>query len=317
VDQWQLRITLMSSTLIWVSKVKLLQKLKMKNIGFIGIGLMGFPMAKNLLKSGYNLKVYNRSQDKADRLKEFGAEISVSIKDVVKNSDVIITMLTDDNAVEKVMGSDEFISNIKEGATVIDMSSVNPVLTIKYSKKLKEKKINYLDAPVSGGTIGAEEATLAIMIGGDEETFKNCYELLKKMGNPTLVGPVSSGQISKLANQIIVGVTIGAVAEAVTLCEKSGTNPNKMIEALSGGWADSKILQTHGKRMIDKDFTPKGKTTTQLKDMTNIINAGKAVETHLPISSLVKEMYKDLVTDGHGNTDHSSLYNAIEKINKK
>ena len=289
----------------------------MKNIGFIGIGLMGFPMAKNLLKSGYNLKAYNRSQDKADRLKEFGAEISTSIKDVVTNSDVIITMLTDDTAVEKVMGSDEFISNIKEGATVIDMSSVNPVLTIKYSKKLKEKKIDYLDAPVSGGTIGAEEATLAIMVGGDEETFKNCYELLKKMGNPTLVGPVSSGQISKLANQIIVGVTIGAVAEAITLCEKSGTNPNKMIEALSGGWADSKILQTHGKRMIDKDFTPKGKTTTQLKDMTNIVNAGKAVETHLPISSLIKEMYKDLVADGHGNTDHSSLYNAIEKINKK
>ena len=278
---------------------------------------MGYPMAKNLLKSGYNLKAYNRSQDKADRLKEFGAEISVSIKDVVTNSDIIITMLTDDKAVEKVMSSNEFISNIKEGATVIDMSSVNPVLTIKYSKKLKEKKINYLDAPVSGGTVGAEEATLAIMIGGDEETFKNCYELLKKMGNPTLVGPVSSGQISKLANQIIVGVTIGAVAEAITLCEKSGTNPNKMIEALSGGWADSKILQTHGKRMISKDFTPKGKTTTQLKDMTNIVNAGKAVETHLPISSLVKEMYKDLVTDGHGNTDHSSLYNAIEKINKK
>ena len=289
----------------------------MKNIGFIGIGLMGFPMAKNLLKSGYNLKAYNRSQDKADRLKEYGAEISLSIKEVVTNADVVITMLTDDAAVEKVMSSDEFISNIKEGATVIDMSSVNPVLTIKYSKKLKEKKINYLDAPVSGGTIGAEEATLAIMIGGDEETFKNCYELLKKMGNPTLVGPISSGQISKLANQIIVGVTIGAVAEAVTLCEKSGTNPSKMIEALSGGWADSKILQTHGKRMINKDFTPKGKTTTQLKDMNNIVNAGKAAETHLPISSLIKEMYKDLVADGQGNTDHSSLYKAIEKINKK
>ena len=289
----------------------------MHNISFIVIGLMGFPMAKNLLKSGFNLRAYNRSQDKADRLKEFGAEISTSIKDVVTNSDVIITMLTDDAAVEKVMGSDEFISNIKEGATVIDMSSVNPVITKKYFKILKEKNINYLDAPVSGGTIGAEEASLAIMVGGDEETFKQCYDLLKILGNPTLVGPVSSGQISKLANQIIVGVTIGAVAEAVTLCEKSGTNPNKMIEALSGGWADSKILQTHGKRMINKDFTPKGKTTTQLKDMTNIINAGKAVETHLPISSLIKEMYKDLVADGHGNTDHSSLYNAIEKINKK
>jgi 2-hydroxy-3-oxopropionate reductase len=286
-------------------------------IGFIGIGLMGFPMAKNLLKSGYNLKAFNRSQDKAERLKEFGAAISTSINEVVTNSDVIITMLTDDTAVDKVMASEEFVENIKTNATVIDMSSVNPVLTIKYSKILKDKNINYLDAPVSGGTIGAEDATLAIMVGGDEETFKNCYELLKKMGNPTLVGPVSSGQISKLANQIIVGVTIGAVAEAVTLCEKSGTNPSKMIEALSGGWADSKILQTHGKRMINKDFSPKGKTTTQLKDMTNIINAGKAVQTHLPISSLIKEMYKDLVADGHGNTDHSSLYNAIEKINKK
>ena len=289
----------------------------MKNIGFIGIGLMGFPMAKNLLKSGYNLKAYNRSQDKADRLKEFGAEISTSIKGVVTNSDVVIAMLTDDAAVEKVMGSDEFISNIKESATVIDMSSVNPVITKKYAEILKEKNISYLDAPVSGGTIGAEEAALAIMVGGDEKTFKECYDLLKILGNPTLVGPVTSGQISKLANQIIVGVTIGAVAEAVTLCEKSGTNPSKMIEALSGGWADSKILQTHGKRMIGKDFSPKGKTTTQLKDMTNIINAGKAVDTHLPISSLIKEMYKDLVADGHGNTDHSSLYNAIEKINKK
>ena len=289
----------------------------MMNIGFIGIGLMGFPMAKNLLKSGYNLKAYNRSQDKADRLKEFGAEISLSIKEVVTNVDVVITMLTDDAAVEKVMSSDEFISNIKKGATVIDMSSVNPVITKKYADILKEKNINYLDAPVSGGTIGAEESSLAIMVGGDEKTFNECYDLLKILGNPTLVGPVTSGQISKLANQIIVGVTIGAVAEAVTLCEKSGTNPSKMIEALSGGWADSKILQTHGKRMISKDFSPKGKTTTQLKDMTNIINAGKAVETHLPISSLIKEMYKDLVTDGHGNTDHSSLYNAIKKINKK
>ena len=286
-------------------------------IGFIGIGLMGFPMAKNLLKSGYIRKAFNRTQNKAERLKEFGAEISISIKDVVTNSDVVITMLTDDAAVEKVMSSNEFISNIKVGATVIDMSSVNPVITKKYAKILKEKKINYLDAPVSGGTIGAEEASLAIMVGGDDNIFKEYYDLLKALGNPTLVGPVSSGQISKLANQIIVGVTIGAVAEAVTLCEKSGTNPNKMIEALSGGWADSKILQTHGKRMIDKDFTPKGKTTTQLKDMTNIINVGKAAETHLPISSLIKEMYKELVADGHGNTDHSSLYYAIEKINKK
>jgi 2-hydroxy-3-oxopropionate reductase len=286
-------------------------------IGFIGIGLMGFPMAKNLLNSGYKLKAFNRSQDKAEKLKNFGAVISTSIKDAVTNSDIIITMLTDDTAVEKVMGNEEFIKNIKPYATVIDMSSINPVLSKKYAEILKEKNINYLDAPVSGGTIGAEEASLAIMVGGEEKIFNECFDLLKILGNPTLVGPVSSGQISKLANQIIVGVTIGAVAEAVTLCEKSGTDPSKMIEALSGGWADSKILQTHGKRMINKDFSPKGKTTTQLKDMTNIINSGKAVDLHLPISTLIQEMYKNLVEDGLGNTDHSSLYNEIEKINKK
>jgi len=286
-------------------------------IGFIGVGLMGFPMAKNLLKSGYKLKAFNRSQDKAERLKEFGAEISKSIKEVVTNSDIIITILTDDTAVEKVIGSDEFIENIKPNATVIDMSSINPVLSKRCANALKEKNINYLDAPVSGGTLGAEDASLAIMVGGDKKIFKENYDLLKILGNPTLVGPVSSGQISKLANQIIVGVTIGAVAEAITLCEESGTDPSKMIEALSGGWADSKILQTHGKRMIDKDFSPKGKTTTQLKDMTNIVNAGKAADLHLPISNLIKEMYKNLVEDGHGNTDHSSLYNEIKKINKK
>ena len=289
----------------------------MKIIGFIGIGLMGFPMAKNLLKAGYKLKAFNRSQDKAERLKEFGAEISISIKDVVTNSDTIIMMLADDAAVEKVMGGVKFISNIKEGATVIDMSSVNPVISKKYAEILKEKKVNYLDAPVSGGTIGAEEASLAIMVGGEEKTFNECFNLLKVLGNPTLVGPVSSGQISKLANQIIVGVTIGAVAEAVTLCEKSGTNPNKMIEALSGGWADSKILQTHGKRMIDKDFTPKGRTSVHLKDMNNILECANSYNTHLPISNLVKEMYKSLVENGHGETDHSSLYKEIERINKK
>ena len=278
---------------------------------------MGFPMAKNLLKSGYNLKAFNRSQDKAERLKEFGAVISTSIKEVVTNSDVIITMLTDDTAVDKVMASEEFVENIKTNATVIDMSSVNPVLTIKYSKILKDKNINYLDAPVSGGTIGAEEGTLAIMVGGEQNVFDEATEVLKAMGNPTLVGPLSSGQVSKLANQIIVGLTIGAVAEAVTLCEKAGANPNKMIKALSGGWADSKILQTHGKRMINKDFTPKGRTSVHLKDMNNILECANSYNTHLPISNLVKEMYKSLVENGHGETDHSSLYKEIERINKK
>jgi 2-hydroxy-3-oxopropionate reductase len=288
-----------------------------KKIAFIGIGLMGLPMSKNILKAGYNLKVFNRSKNKAEPLKEFGAEISSSIKDVVKDSDVVITMLTDDTAVDDVMNSSDFLENLKLGGTVIDMSSVKPTTATKHGNNLKSKNINYLDAPVSGGTVGAEEASLAIMVGGEKKVFDEVADVFKTMGNPTLVGPLASGQVSKLANQIIVGLTIGAVAEAVTLCEKAGANPNKMIKALSGGWADSKILQTHGKRMIDKDFTPKGRTSVHLKDMNNILECANSYNTHLPISNLIKEMYKSLVKNGHGETDHSSIYKEIERINKK
>mgnify|MGYP001455498240 FL=1 len=289
----------------------------MKKIGFIGIGLMGLPMAKNILKSGYKLIAFNRSPNKADLLKEFGAEIAKSLGELVNNSDVIITMLTDDNAVDKVMNNQNFVENLKSGKILIDMSSVKPITAKKHANSLKLKDINYLDAPVSGGTIGAEEATLAIMTGGDQNVFNEVKDLLKTMGNPTLVGPVGSGQVSKLANQIIVGLTIGAVAEAVTLCEKAGADPIKMISALSGGWADSKVLQTHGKRMINKDFTPKGKTSTHLKDMNNILECANNFNTHLPISNLVKEMYKNLVENGCGNDDHSSLYKEIERMNEK
>ena len=288
-----------------------------KKIGFIGIGLMGLPMAKNILKAGYNLKAFNRSQSKAEPLKDFGAEISSTINDVVKESDVLITMLTDDTAIDDVMNSSNFLDNLKSGATVIDMSSVKPTTATKYYNNLKLKNINYLDAPVSGGTIGAEEASLAIMVGGEQKIFDEVIDIFKTMGNPTLVGPSGSGQVSKLANQVIVGLTIGAVAEAITLCEKAGANPDKMIKALSGGWADSKILQTHGKRMIDKDFTPKGRTSVHLKDMNNILECANSYNTHLPISNLVKKMYKSLVENGHGETDHSSIYKEIERINKK
>ncbi len=287
----------------------------MQNIGFIGTGLMGFPMAKNILKAGYKVKAFNRSINKAEPLKDFGAEISNSIGELVKASDVVITMLTNDDAVNEVIGSDEFLNNLKLNSTVIDMSSVKQTTAVNHGKNLKSQKINFLDAPVSGGTIGAEEASLAIMIGGEQVVFDSVKDILKSMGNPTLVGPVGCGQVSKLANQIIVGLAIGAVAEAVTLCEKAGADPKKMIKALSGGWADSKVLRTHGKRMIDKDFSPKGKTSSQLKDMNNILECANNYNTQLPISNLVKEMYKSLVENGHGETDHSSLYKEIERIN--
>ena len=270
----------------------------MKKISFIGIGLMGLPMAKNILKAGFPLKAYNRTLTKAETLKKYNAEIANSIKDAISDSEVIITMLSDDQAIHTVMKNDEFLNNIKSGATVIDMSSVKPETAKYHGAKLKSKNINYLDAPVSGGTTGAEEATLAIMVGGDQKVFNNHLDILETMGSATLVGPLGSGQVAKLANQIIVGLTIGAVAEAVHLCEKAGTDPKKMIKALTGGWADSKILQTHGKRMAEKDFVPKGKTSTQLKDMNNILDCASSANLYLPISTLVKEMYNNLVNNG-------------------
>ena len=285
-------------------------------ISFIGTGLMGFPMAKNLLKKKLNLKIFSRTSDKAKPLEEFGGIITASISETVKETDIIFTMLTDDNAVEKVLGDQEFINNLKPLSTVIDMSSINPKIAIKYGKLLKEKNINFLDAPVSGGTIGAEEGNLAIMVGGDQKVFDNVFDVLKIMGNPTLVGPIGSGQVSKLANQIIVGVTIGAVAEAITLCEKAGVDANKFIKALAGGFADGKILQNHGKRMIDKDFSPKGKVSTHLKDMNNILECAGNFNTQLPISNLIQSMFKSLVDNGNSNDDHSALYKEIESINK-
>ena len=285
-------------------------------ISFIGTGLMGFPMAKNLLKHKLKVKVFSRTLSKAEPLKKDGAHISNSLAEAVIGSDIIITMLTDDDAVEKVLGNKDFLSSLKENTTVIDMSSIKPRIAIHYGKLLKEKKVNFLDAPVSGGTIGAEEATLAIMVGGEQKIFDNVFDVLKIMGNPTLVGPVGSGQVSKLANQIIVGVTIGAVAEAITLCEKAGVDANKFIKALSGGFADGKILQNHGKRMIDKDFSPKGKVSTHLKDMNNILECAADHKTDLPISQLIKKMFKSLVENGNQNDDHSALYKEIERLNK-
>ena len=285
-------------------------------IAFIGTGLMGYPMAKNLINKKINLKVFSRTLEKAKPLEKLGAIIANSLGEAVKEADIVITMLTDDEAVEKVLGNQEFLNNLKNSSTVIDMSSIKPKIAIQYGKLLKDRNIHFLDAPVSGGTIGAEEGSLAIMVGGDQNVFDRAFDTLKIMGNPTLVGPIGSGQVSKLANQIIVGVTIGAVAEAITLCEKAGVDANKFIKALSGGFADGKILQNHGKRMIDKDFSPKGKVSTHLKDMNNILECAGDFKTKLPISNLIKEMFKSLVDQGSDNDDHSALYKEIENINK-
>ena len=273
---------------------------------------MGAPMAKNLLKSKYKLKVFNRTKKKALQLKKNGAVVCDSIKDAVFGQDVIITMLSDDKAVKRICKSAEFIKNIKKSSTVIDMSSTSPRTAQEISKLLKKNNINFLDAPVSGGTNGAENAELAIMVGGEKKIFLKNLKLLKKLGNPVLVGKNSAGQTAKLANQIIVGITIGSVAEAIKLCQKNNVNPLNVLTALKGGWADSKVLQTHGLRMIKNDFKPRGKNFSQLKDMNNILDCAKNKKLKLPLSKIVKEMYNKLVKKGLGNYDHSSLYKSYK-----
>lgn len=287
----------------------------MKKIAFIGIGLMGFPMAKNLLKNGYNVSVFDKKIYKAKRLSKYGALISKSLKDVIKNSQVIITMVTDDKSVMSIIDNTDFANNLPNNSIVIDMSSTKPITSKKVQKSLKENGVDFLDAPVSGGTKGAEEASLAIMVGGNQKVFNKVKKIFKTMGNAKIVGPTGSGQVAKLANQIIVGVTIGAVAEAIHLCRISGTDPHKFIKAVEGGFADSNILRIHGKKMIKKDFIPGGTNLIQFKDMKNILETSK--NFNLPISNLVKKMYQNLIKTGHAKKDHSSLFIQIEKLNKK
>ena len=281
-------------------------------IGFIGTGLMGVPMIKNLLKSKNKISIFNRTIKKAQKLSKYGAIVSLSIDQLVKDKDVIITMLTDDKAVNQIISSKKFQQNINKKTTVIDMSSTKPITALNNYKKLKKLGVYLLDAPVSGGTKGAEDASLAIMVGGDKKIFKKNLKVLQILGNPNYVGKSSSGQATKLANQIIVGITIGAVSEAIILCKKLGLNLKNVLKALEGGWADSKILQTHGLRMINNDFRPRGKVASQLKDMENILITAKMNNFNLPLSKIIRNMYKQLSKKGYNNLDHSYLFKEIK-----
>ncbi len=281
-------------------------------IGFIGTGLMGAPMIKNLLNSSHKISIFNRTIKKAKKLEKYGAILSFDIKELVKDKNVVITMLTDDKAVNEIINSKKFLKNLNKKTTVIDMSSTKPITALKNYKKLKKIGVDFLDAPVSGGTKGAESATLAIMVGGEKKIFKKHFRILKIMGVPNYVGKPSSGQAAKLANQIIVGITIGAVSEAIILCKKLGLNLKNVLKALEGGWADSKILQTHGIRMIKNDFKPRGKVSSQLKDMENILNTAKMNGLNLPLSKIIRNLYKQLSKKGYNNLDHSYLYKEIK-----
>ena len=276
---------------------------------------MGLPMCRCLLRGGFELTVWNRSIEKAEGLKNEGANRAVSPAEAVKEVDVIITMLSDGTAVEEVLFDGGMTRGVREGVTHIDMSSIGADEAIDHAKRHVQGGVHYLDAPVSGGTKGAAAGELAIMVGGDPETFSKMMPVFNAMGHATHVGPNGCGQLAKLANQVIVAITIGAVSEAFILAGGGGADRSQVREALQGGFASSRILTEHGKRMVDRNFEPGGPSKFQLKDLRNALTAAERLGLDLPITQLLHNLFEAMVKSGKGEMDHSGLLTHLEQIN--
>ena len=286
----------------------------MKKVGFIGLGIMGKPMALNLIKAGYSLFVLNTNKA-ANVLIEAGATAFDSIKALSENCDIIITMLPDSLDVEKVvLGENGVLSGIKHGSLFIDMSSIAPSTARNIFVEMQKKGVEALDAPVSGGQVGAEGATLSIMVGGTEKAFNEALPLFQAVGkNIVHIGEAGAGQTTKICNQMIVGMTIQAVGEAFTLASKAGVNLEKMREVLLGGFAQSRILDLHGQRMINRNFKPGFKIKLHSKDMKLALQAGKEYHVALKGTEQVAATMKAAIEDGNGELDHSGIVLQIEK----
>jgi 2-hydroxy-3-oxopropionate reductase len=287
----------------------------MERIGFIGLGIMGKPMALHLLKAGYSLSVLAKNEPPAEFI-ESGVKAFATSREVAANSDIVITMVPDSPDVEEVvLGKDGVIEGLKPGGLFIDMSSIAPSTAKKVYQQLQQKGIEALDAPVSGGQVGAEQATLSIMVGGSEAAYARALPLFQLMGkNIVLIGEAGAGQMTKVCNQMIVGMTLQAVAEAFTLAGKAGVNLEKMREVLLGGFAQSRILELHGKRMIDQNFKPGFKVKLHRKDINLALQAGKEYGVPLYGSSLVAAHLDALMAQGHGELDHSALALVIQQL---
>ncbi len=285
------------------------------NIAFLGTGLMGAPMCQNLLSAGLPLTVWNRSLAKAEPLAKRGAIVADSPQSAASDADVVITMLSDGPAVAAVMFEQGAADAIREGATHIDMSSIGADEAIEHAKRHAERGVRYLDSPVSGGTRGASAGELAIMAGGDAETFAAMQPVFAPLGQATHVGPNGCGQLAKLANQVIVAITIGAVSEAFILAGGGGADRAKVREALQGGFASSRILTEHGQRMVDRAFEPGGPAKFQLKDLHNALSAAERIGLELPITKLLHGLFDTMVQSGKGDMDHSGLLTHLEALN--
>jgi len=279
-------------------------------IAFLGTGLMGERQARVLLRAGYRLSAWNRTRDKALRLSRDGATVAESAVDAVRDADVVITMLASGDAVHDVLFNQGVADSLQAHSTVVDMSSIRPDEALDHARLLERRGIAYLEAPVSGGTSGAETGTLAIMCGGDPRIFERVSPVLRCMGRPVLMGAHGLGQLTKLANQMIVGTTIGVIAEAFSLVEKGGADPAKLIEVLAGGYADSTILRLDGRRMADRDVRIRGRSSTQLKDLNNAMRAAEQVGSPTPYTALTAQLFSALLQQ-HGDIDHSGIVLAF------
>jgi 3-hydroxyisobutyrate dehydrogenase-like beta-hydroxyacid dehydrogenase len=284
-------------------------------VAFLGTGLMGVHMARNVLRAGFPVTAWNRTRAKAHELVPDGAEVTETAAQAVSKADVVVLMLENGPIVERVLFGSGMSEALRPGTLVVDMSSIKPAEAQDHARRLGEHGVTHVDAPVSGGTAGAEAGTLAIMAGGEGADFDRVEPVLKAMGRPVHVGPHGSGQLAKLANQIIVGVTIGAVAEALLLAKKGGADPAKVREALRGGFAESRILELHGQRMVERDFVTKGRSVTHLKDLDNAIDAaGKLGVSETPFTTATADLFRGLLANA-GDLDHSGLLVELERRN--
>jgi 2-hydroxy-3-oxopropionate reductase len=283
----------------------------MDTIGFVGLGLMGKPMAKNLLKAGYPLVVNSRSQGPVDELVALGATRGATPADVAKQATRIITMVPDSPDVELVLdGPNGAFSAMQRGTIVIDMSSIEPGVAKRLAARAKELGGSMLDAPVSGGEIGAIDGTLSVMVGGDRATFDTAKPILDVMGNPekvVYIGEAGAGQLCKLCNQMVIGGTLAVVAEAIALARKAGVDPQRVREALMGGFAASRVLEVHGDRAIKGTFKPGFKTHLYAKDMRNVIATLSAMEVPGPVSAIVQQLVSATMAAGKGELDNSAM----------
>lgn len=281
-------------------------------VAFLGIGLMGKPMAIRLLKAGYPVVAWNRTKEKAEQLTPFKAEVADTLDEAAREADVVITMLEAGPIVSDVI--DKAWQALRPGMLVIDMSSTRQSEAQKLHARFAEHGVSFIDAPVSGGVLGAEAGSLAIMAGGEDGAFARAEPILRVMGRPTYVGPAGCGQLAKLCNQLIVGGTLSIVAEALLLAQAGGADPGAVRAAIRGGFAESRILEVHGQRMLDRNFLPGGQVKSQTKDLENVLIAAAAAGVTLPVTALVTQAYRSIL-DVVPNADQSAALLALERMN--